>query len=68
MPHNDKLIEDARRVLPDEAEVGKLSKVPITKGPLYFPKEELNEHVSQMCFVHFRKTTEGWEFVEVTDR
>ena len=68
MPYNEKLIEDARRVLPHDAEVGKISKVPITKGPLYFPKEELNEHVSQICFVHFKRTIEGWEFVEVSDQ
>ena len=67
MSQNERLIEDARKILPDDHETGKLIKVPVTKGPAYFPDEELASHVSQICFVHFRKTENGWDFVEVTE-
>lgn len=67
MSYNEKMIEDARKTLTDDYEEGKEIKVPITKGTAYYPEDELADHVSTLCFVHFRKTSGGWDFVKVTE-
>ncbi len=67
MERNEKLVQAAMRVLPGEGEEGQVVKVPITKGPEYFPDNELPDHVSKTCFVYFKRVGDNWEFQETTE-